>query len=192
MAKRKNKKTHLPAVWQRFAYKHTVSAIVAITIFVLLLDTVIVQTLLQSIVGLGYIGILLSGILFVSFFTAAPAVALLLTFVSSYDPLLVALIAGFGAMLGDLILLRFIGDRVGHELKPIAKRMKLLDFINLLHKKRLKPITATIGAIIIASPLPDEAGIALIGLSHISTIQLMILAFLLNTGGIFALLIMFG
>jgi len=190
--KHKHKRNKLTKAWHRFAYKHTIGAIIAIAVFVLLLDTAIVQTLMQDIINLGYLGMLLTGVLFVSFFTAAPAVALLLAFSDSYNPFMVALIAGFGAMLGDFIILRFAEDKIGHELKSVAKRMKLMAFVNLLHKKRYKPITATVGAIIIASPFPDEAGIALLGLSRISTLQLLSITFTLNTVGIFVLIIAFG
>lgn len=191
MKKNKHKKKNLAKAGRRFAFKHTTGAIIAISVFVLLLDTAIVRALMQNIINLGYAGMLLSGVLFVSFFTAAPAVALLLAFSDSYNPFIVALIAGFGAMLGDFIILRFAEDEIGRELKPVAKKMKLIGFINLLHKKQYKPITATIGAIIIASPLPDEAGIALLGLSRISTMQLLLLTFALNAAGIFILIFAF-
>jgi len=166
-------------------------AIVVMAVFVLLLDSVIVQTLLKDIVNLGYLGMLLTGILFVSFFTAAPAVALLLSFADIYNPLIIALVAGCGAMLGDFIILRFAEDQIGHELKPVAKKLKLIGFINLLHKKRFKFITATVGAIVIASPFPDETGIALLGLSRISSLQLLLLTFALNSAGIFVLILAF-
>jgi len=191
--KKRKKQSKFSKSWHEFAFKHTTAAIVVVAVFVLLLDTAIVQTLLNDIVNLRHLGVLISGVLFVSFFTAAPAVALLLAFADSgYNPFVIALIGGFGAMLGDYIILRFAEDKIGHELKPVAKSMQLLGFINMLHKKRFKPITATVGAIIIASPLPDEAGIALLGLSRISTIQLMLLTFMLNTAGILVLILAFS
>lgn len=192
MKKHKHRKSGFAKFWHRFAFKHTVSAVIVIAVFVLVLDTAIVQTLMQDIIGLGYLGMLLTGVLFVSFFTAAPAVVLLLAFSDSYNPFVIALIAGFGAMLGDYVILRFAEDKIGYELKPVAKKMKLIGFINLLHKKKYKPITATIGAIIVASPLPDEAGIALLGLSRISTMQLLLLIFALNSAGIFILITAFS
>ena len=95
-------------------------------------------------------------------------------------------------MLGDFLILRFAEDQIGRELKPVAKKLKLLGFINMLHKKKLKPVTATVGAVIIASPLPDEAGIALLGLSHISTSKLLVLTYILNSVGILILLFAFS
>ena len=189
---KKYKNSKILDSWNSFAFKHTASALIIIITFVLIIDTVIVQSLLQEITSLGYLGILLAGVLFVSFFTAAPAVVILFSFAEGYNPLIISVIAGFGAMLGDYIILRFAEDDIGKELKPVAEKLKLMDFINLLHKKRFKPITATLGAIIIASPFPDEAGIALLGLSRISTISLLLLTFILNSVGILILLIVFG
>lgn len=191
MKHKKHRKLTLRRRWQRFEFKHTVLAIVCITAFVLLLDTTIVQGFLNEITSLGYLGIFLSGVMFVSFFTAAPAIVLLAAFTQEYNIAVVATVAGLGAMLGDWLILRFAEDQIARELKPIARRLKLLSFINLLHRKKFKPVTATVGAIVVASPLPDEAGIALLGLSHISTGQLLGVTYVLNAAGIGALLVAF-
>lgn len=192
MKKQKKKKSGFSKFWHTFAFKHTSIAILAISVFVLLLDTAIVQTLLQDIINLGHLGMLFTGVIFVSFFTAAPAVALLLSFADSYNPVVISIVAGFGAMIGDLIILKFAEDKIGRELEPVAKKMKLIGFINMLHRKKFKSITATFGAIIIASPLPDEAGLALLGLSKISTAKLVLLTFSLNAGGMLALILAFN
>ena len=191
MAKKKNRKNSHSRQRRSFAYKHTVGAILAISAFVMLLDTAIIQALLNDIVRLGYLGIFLSGFISVSFFTAAPAVVLLLAFAHSYNPFIVAAIAGGGAMVGDFIIIKFVEDKIAHELKPVARRLKLISFINLLHKKRYKSITATLGAVLIATPLPDEAGIALLGLSHLSTLRLLGVTLILNCAGILALVMAF-
>jgi hypothetical protein len=187
MPKKKVKKKQPLSLLDRFIayeYKHTTSALLLIVAFVMVLDTAIVRSFLDNILALQYIGIFLSGVLFVSFFTAAPAVVLLVEFGSSYNPIVVALIGGFGAMIGDWLILRTVEDKIGKELVPVAKKLKLMQFINLLHKKSFAGITQTIGAIIVASPLPDEAGLALLGLSHISTKKLLFITYLLNTVGI--------
>lgn len=186
----KRRKT-LKSIIINFEYKHTTAAIITIVLFVLALDTAIVKALIDEIVGLGLIGVFLAGMLFVSFFTAAPAIVLLATFTQDYNIFVVSLIGGLGAMLGDWIILKTFEDKIGSELVPLAKKLKLMDFISLLHKKSYAGITATIGAIIIASPLPDEAGLALLGLSKISTIKLLVLTFVLNAAGIYILLVIF-
>lgn len=46
-------------------------------------------------------------------------------------------------------------------------------------------IIMPIGAIIIASPFPDELGVSLIGLSKLSTGKFILLSYILNSIGIF-------
>jgi hypothetical protein len=45
-----------------------------------------------------------------------------------------------------------------------------------------------IGAIIIASPLPDEVGISLMGLSKISTPKFIFISYILNSIGLFLII----
>jgi hypothetical protein len=46
-------------------------------------------------------------------------------------------------------------------------------------------ILPVLGAFIIASPFPDEIGIGLMGISRMKTWQFLLLAFVLNSTGIF-------
>jgi hypothetical protein len=46
-----------------------------------------------------------------------------------------------------------------------------------------------VGAIIIASPLPDELGLALLGVSTLSRPQFFLLSFAMNSLGIFIILL---
>jgi hypothetical protein len=191
MPKKKHYKKHsfLAKWWRRYEYKHSTLAIVSIIGFVLLLDTALVQTVLDSIERLEVLGVFIAGVLFVSFFTAAPAVILLLDFLGAYNPFIIALVAGAGAAIGDLIIFTMLEDKIGYELKPLAKKFRLMKFINSLHKKKARLRTILIGSFIIASPLPDEAGIALLGLSHISAANLLVITFLLNAAGILVILL---
>ena len=70
-----------------------------------------------------------------------------------------------GAMLGDLIIFFFIRDRFAddiiHSMKPSVSR----HVLNSFHLGFLKWISPILGALIIASPLPDEFGLTLLGLS---------------------------
>lgn len=192
MPRKKHYKKHsyLAKWWRRYEYKHTSLAISAIILFVLLLDTALIQSVLAYIQHLELLGIFIAGVLFVSFFTAAPAVVLLLQFLDFYDPFTIALIAGGGAAIGDLIIFTIMEDKIGYELKPLAKKLRLMKFINSLHKKKARLRTVLVGAFIIASPLPDEAGIALLGLSHISAASLLFVTYILNAAGILAVLLM--
>ena len=72
----------------------------------------------------GYVGSIITGIFFVSTFTVVPASAVLFHLAEEYNPFLIAITAGFGSMLGDLILFRFVQDKLFTELAPLMKRIQ--------------------------------------------------------------------
>lgn len=122
----------------------------------------------------GHLGTFLAGTLFSSVLTVPIATTALLA-LGKYLPLWeLSLVGGMGAMVGDLVILYFIRDGLfsGLKVKPIRPR----------HFGWLIPL---VGAIIIASPLPDELGISLLGLGKIRPQVFMIISFCLNALGIF-------
>jgi hypothetical protein len=138
----------------------------------------------------GYFGTFLAGILFTYGFTAAPATAIFLILANEQDILLAGFLGGFGALIGDLIIFKFIRHSFADEIEKLSKE-KVIDHINgkipSLLKKYLIPVLA---GFIIASPLPDEIGVSLMAVSKsISTKVFYILSYTLNTAGIFIILL---
>jgi len=142
------------------------------------------ETTLNSLQAWGYAGVFLARLLFVSTFTVAPAAAILFGLAQVLNPWLVALIGGLGAMIGDYLAFLFIKERLLKELNPFLKMLHLYRPANILHSKYFGWLTPVIGALIIASPLPDELGLSLLGLTKIKTSRLLALAFFLNAAGI--------
>jgi hypothetical protein len=175
--------------WQRWEYKHTTGLLIALVVFILLLDTSFMTTIFDACSRLGYLGAFVAGILFVSVFTAIPGVAMLLSF-EALNPVLVALIAGLGSMIGDYLILKFLEDRVAYELKPIAFKFGIPQTIKYLQGKRSTlGLVRFIGALIIASPLPDEIGIGLLGIGKLNKSSFLVICYLLNTAGILLILL---
>ncbi len=140
--------------------------------------------------SLGYFGTFLAGIFFVYGFTAAPATAILLILAKSQDIVLAGLIAGVGALLGDLIIFKLIRHSFADELEKLRKERVVSYFDSKAPaslKRYLMPIFA---GFIIASPLPDEIGVSLLAASKtISMRTFSIIAYLFNTVGIIIILI---
>ncbi len=132
----------------------------------------------------GYLGVFLAGLFFVSTFTVAPAAAVLFTLSDNINPWQVAVIGGLGGMIGDYLAFLFIRDRLLEELNPFLKMLHLYRPVNILHSKYFGWLAPVIGALIIASPFPDEIGLSLLGLTKIKTSRLLVLAFFLNAAGI--------
>ena len=57
--------------------------------------------------------------------------------------------------------------------------------MHLIHTKYFSWTLPVLGAVIIASPLPDEMGVGLMGISKLKTSQFILLSFVLNSIGIF-------
>ncbi len=175
--------------WQRWEYKHTTGLIIGLLLFITLLDTAIMLTLRDLIGGLGYMGVFIAGLLSVSLFTAVPAVVLLVGF-TELDPLGIALIAGLGSVAGDYLILRYVQKDIAYELKPLAYRLGVAQAISYLQgRKSTLVIVRALGAVVIASPLPDEVGIGLLGMSKIQKTHFMGICYALNTIGIFSIVL---
>lgn len=173
----------------RWKYPNIALLVVSLVLTAVLLANGWLEPLTRSIGSLGYVGIFLSGALFVSTFTIAPGAALLFTFAQSHSPVVVAVLGGVGAAAGDFIAYRFIRDHLLAELHPILKALHLYRRVSVLHSRYFAWLAPVIGAAIIASPLPDEIGLSLLGLRNINSTAFLVLAFMLNAAGIFVIAI---
>jgi hypothetical protein len=124
------------------------------------------------------------GFFFTSAFTIAPAAVFLAELSRTISPLVVALVGALGAMCGDLILFLFIKDRLAVDIEALFKKRVVRHFLNSFHLGFWKWLAPLLGALIIASPIPDEFGISLLGLSRVRIIVLLPIAFVMNFLGI--------
>lgn len=169
-------------------YPLTTLALFLFVVVLFMSGTSAFAQLLSALGGLGYLGTFFTGIFFVSSFTVGPA-AVILFHLSSVGPLwLVSLVAGVGAALGDVLIFRFLQDGVFKELAPLFTRVATSRLGAVLQSPRWRWALPVLGAIVIASPIPDEIGIALMGLSAVRWWQFLPLTIFLNSIGIFIIL----
>lgn len=141
--------------------------------------------------GFGYLGVFLVGMFFVSTFTVAPATTLLFLMLEKFSIPELALIGGVGSVLGDYIIFRFVEEGLVGELKEIFHRVggdSIFKAHWIAHTKYFVWLGPVIGAIIIASPFPDELGIGLLGMYKMDGKRFILLSWILDTLGIFLLL----
>lgn len=142
--------------------------------------------------SLGYLGVFIAGLLFTFGFTTPFAIGFFIT-LNPENILLAGILGGIGAMLGDLFIFKFIRFSFMDEFKRL-EHTKLISSVSSLIEdtfgKKLKAyILYLFAGIIIASPLPDEAGVIMLaGLTKIKTWALAIISFIFNTIGIIILL----
>ncbi|MFA6554576.1 MAG: hypothetical protein WCS89_03665 [Candidatus Paceibacterota bacterium] len=146
----------------------------------------IISWLVNSI-GNQIISSFLAGIFFTSVFTIAPASVALVS-ISSISPMTVAFWGALGAMCGDLILFFFIRDRFADDVIASVKPSVMKHILSSFHLGFMKWLSPILGALIIASPLPDEFGLTLLGLSRTKISILIPISLVMNFTGIYLLL----
>ncbi|MSR73372.1 hypothetical protein EXS61_02110 [Candidatus Parcubacteria bacterium] len=166
--------------------------LVSITVAIFLVESGFLQSFVGSLHSVesgfvGYFAIFIAGIFFTSVFTTAPAMVILVSFTQNENIFLVALLGGLGAMVGDYVLFLFMKDRVAEDFKYIFGVSKHKRIPHIFKTKLFHFFASFFGALIIASPLPDELGIAILGLSNTSNKFFLLLSFLFNAGGIFVI-----
>lgn len=132
---------------------------------------------------LRFLGSFVSGIFFTSIFTVAPATVALAEIAKVEHPAAVALFGGLGALIGDYVIFRFVKDRITADLLQVLRSRG--DAFRVFYRARLFCwVVPLIGALIVASPLPDELGLLLLGIARTKTRIFIPLSFLLNFFGI--------
>ena len=163
---------------------------IAIIIFSILIAVILVKSgilgkLLTVTVGIQYIESFIAGIFFTSIFTTAPAIATLGEIASVQNIFVTAAFGALGAVIGDLIIFKFVRDKFAvHILSIMSHNNRAKRFRLLLKLKLFRWVSFLLGGLIIASPLPDELGISLLGFSKIKMRWFAPLSFVFNFIGI--------
>lgn len=138
------------------------------------------------------LGSFIAGILYVSASTAALGILMLSDLAKTLSPIEIAIIAGLGGAVADFVLFRFFKGDLVSEITPIYNRLGGKHLTKLMYHKYFRWSLPIVGAVIIASPFPDEIGISLMGLSKIKSYQFVLLSLALDIGGVFLLVSAFS
>ena len=151
------------------------------------------QSFFHGLGDFGYISAFFGGMLFAFGFGAPFGVAILATIANDVNIFIGAGLGGLGALLSDYLLFKFIRLTFNDEIERF-KNSKSFGLFHGLLIRRIPPkisfyISLGIAGIVIASPLPDEFGVALLaGITTVRERTFAIISFALNTLGILAVL----
>lgn len=155
---------------------------VGILIAYMLVNNSYFYTAMDSLKHIPLIGALVAGFFFSSALTTVPSLTVLYFLAAGYNPFLIAFFGAMGAVIADINLYRYVVsgvvDEMEHDFKWIAKLEKYRN------KGIYKTILPIVGGIIIASPFPDELGIALLGSKKINPWKFAAISFVANFIGI--------
>lgn len=171
---------------KHWKYKNLTFFFLSLILVFFVLRNEVLHSYLLHLGNFGYFGVFIAGMLFVSTFTVGTGAIILLVLAETMSPLEIGVIAGLGAMVSDFVIFRFVKDDLISEVKLIYKRIDGNHHMSrVFHTKYFAWTLPVVGALIIASPLPDEIGVSLMGISKLRTYQFLIISFILNAIGIF-------
>ncbi len=169
--------------------RHIAQDLVVIVVGLVLAVIIVQYNLVEQALALTgdgvWVAALFAGMFFTSVATTAPAIAVLGELSLQGNPWVVALVGGLGAVVGDYILFSFVRDRVSDDVAYLLARTGTPRFVKLFKRHTFRWVLPFIGGLIIASPLPDELGLALLGMAKMRTNRFLLLSFVFNATGIF-------
>ncbi|MBI4177194.1 MAG: hypothetical protein HY516_02405 [Candidatus Aenigmarchaeota archaeon] len=181
----------------KYEWKHRNLAFIFLStaIAVYMLTTPEIAGLIGHSGKLGYLGALVAGFFFSSLFTTPISMAVLAILGKSLDPLWIAAIGAFGAMTADYIIFQFVRRSIDNLKEEILELKFFIERHNpvhtnpnpaLVHKLKMY-LTPVLAGLIIASPLPDEIAIGMLGAAHYEKKKVLVFAFVANFLGILAI-----
>ena len=135
---------------------------------------------------LGIGGIIVAGALYTYGFTASLGAVLLIAIAPDHSPFLMAFLGALGATAADITIFKFLKGNLRHEVLRIA-RFKPVRFILSSPIVKNRVARTILGFLVIASPLPDEVGVAFLSMTRISLSQFRLVTFAANFVGVYAL-----
>src|SRR3989344_7087807 len=170
--------------WKKWRYPYLSSVLISVLIAIILAQNQAFKDWLLHLGSLEYIGALIAGSLFVSSFTVAISTVVIAIMTQNLHPMALALIGGVGAVVGDYLVFKLVRSHLQDEIISLFGRDNTNYVKAFLKSKYIAWILPIIGVFIIASPLPDELGVSLLGISKMSEAQFILISYLSNAVGI--------
>jgi hypothetical protein len=152
----------------------------SVVIGLIIVNSDVVTQLLMGTEKNKIIGSFVTGIFFTSIFTIAPAGLALAKIAHETSFLTVILVGALGATIGDFLIFLFIRNSFTKDIQEWASHSSSERLQKLLTYKPTKLFRPLVGAIVFVSPLPDEMGLTLLGLSNVPTLFMLPITFVLN------------
>ena len=170
---------------RNWKYKNLLIGIIGVLFALFLSQYSPFTSFLLNLGTLGLIGAFFAGALYTLSFTIPTSILMLSVLSQTLSPIEVGLIGGLGAVITDFTIFRFIRDDLVSEIKPLYDRFGGDHVTHVFNSKYFHWTLPFIGALIIASPFPDELGVSLMGIAKMRTLEFIPISFAMNSAGIF-------
>ncbi len=158
--------------------------VASISLAIWLSDSKVLEHILVASKESKFIGSLVGGLFFTSIFTTAPAIVMLGEISQHTSVWYVGFVGAIGAVIGDILMFEFLKDRLAKDFYALFHIDPTKRYFRL---PKFRWLVFLIGGFVIASPFPDELGLAILGFSETKTKYVMVLSFVFNFVGILAI-----
>jgi uncharacterized membrane protein YdjX (TVP38/TMEM64 family) len=168
----------------KLKYPKLIGFVLSIILAYIIFSNAYVSSVIHNLGKLGYAGSFIAGMFYTFGFTSPLSSGFFID-LNPTSIFLAGILGGLGALIGDMFIFSFARKYFKDEFKYLGKE-------KIFKKIRFKLncfVIYMIAAILIASPLPDEAGITLLaGFTKIRVKTIAIVSIIFNTIGILILL----
>lgn len=161
--------------------------LLSILLAVVLVETGSIHQLVSLFDRWALLASFIAGFFFSSMFTTAPAIAILADLGHNHPIWQVALLGALGSVVADSILYRFVSDHVDKDLTYIFNLHPHKRLRHIFKTKVFRWLPPLLAGLVIASPLPDELAMAILGLARVNKKVFALLSFVFSFLGILAI-----
>lgn len=165
-------------------FQDLIFLVVSISFAVFVTKTGITHQLVASFGDLNWFGVIIAGSFFTSVFTIVPSIAVISAFAETTPLPTLALLGGLGAVVGDYIIFRLVKDRMSADVDYLISFSGARRYLAIFRTHLFKFLVPFLGALVIASPLPNELGITMMGLAKVKDRSFLVISFIFNSLGI--------
>ncbi len=176
--------------------QNTILLLVSIVFAGILLESEAFNSVVKVLGEFGYLSALVLGFLFSFGFTTAPAAATLYLLADHINPLLMAMVASFGAMIGNFLIYNFVKHEFMDEIRYIFSqdlKLEISKFEITITRKMMKSMTfrtvfPALSGILVALPLPTEMFVSILwNMAKYDPRKVFVLSYVFSFIGILAL-----
>lgn len=141
----------------------------------------------------GPLGAIVAGMMFASTFSVTTGALLLAALAKTMPPFQLLIFGSLGSVISDLMIFRLTRKSLARDIKENMTKYshftgKHQHLRRLLHSRYFGWTLPALGAFIIASPLPDELGVSLMGISRMNIFQFIAISGLSHTMGMITII----
>jgi hypothetical protein len=137
------------------------------------------QNIIMMIANIKYVGIFIAGVFFTYSTTTIPALAIFARASQLMNPYLLITIGAFGAMLGDIIIFKYVEKLAIKEIKKVTRYIKKKQIFD-----KVKITVPIVMFIVLSTPLPDEIAAGLAKIPNYSITKFAAISFVSKLVGI--------